>query len=324
MNKKEIELVKILHNNNGKFISGENISDTLGVSRTAVWKYIKNLRKKGYIIESVPRRGYHLVEVPDKITVTEVLAGLKTNLIGKEVRVFSSIDSTNNKARELAKGGASGGTIVIAEEQTGGKGRLGRKWYSPPYTGLWFSVIVRPHLPSNRAPFLTIITSLVVKKAINKLGIEVLIKWPNDILIRGKKVCGILSEIMATPDVINTAIIGIGINVNQDSFPSKIPLATSLKQVCGHNVNRIELLQDILMEFENYYNRLKDGCYRDLVTEWKNSMDILGKEVDIVAGNEIISGKVVSISRRGELVLIDPDGNKHLFWAGDVTLRQKD
>ncbi|MDI3547984.1 MAG: BirA family transcriptional regulator [Halanaerobiales bacterium] len=325
MNEIDLKLLELLHN--GDFVSGEKISEEIGVSRTTIWKHINKLKQQGYQIESATNKGYRLVKIPDRIVPEEVYLGLKTDYIGREIKVFSSLGSTNERAKELARKDFPTGTVVIAEEQTAGKGRLGRSWFSPPGTGLWFSLIVRPDIPPNKAPFLTIIASLTLVKALSELNPELkpLIKWPNDILIDDRKVCGILSELNADLGMINFAVIGIGINVNQDYFPEELSAkATSLKIALNTRIDRTGLLQGILNFFEGYYQKLLEGRFKEILKEWKGYLNILGESVTIYSGSETYQGRVIDISSLGELVIKDNSGKVWSFWAGDVTLRKEE
>ncbi|MFW6264612.1 MAG: biotin--[acetyl-CoA-carboxylase] ligase [Bacillota bacterium] len=345
MNKIDLELLKLLKKNKNTFISGEEMSSLLGVSRTTIWKHIKKLREQGFMIESVTNKGYSLKSESELIIAEEVLLELETKEIAREIITFDKVDSTNTKAKEIArKGDFKSGTVLLAEEQSKGKGRLGRSWYSPPGTGLFLSVLLKPKLPPLKAPFLTIVASLAVVEAIEKLdnnikplsstkkkkiqdnlleGLE--IKWPNDILFNKKKISGILSEMNADLDIINYAVVGIGINVNQEFFPEDIKeIASSLKVEYGEKVNRKKLLKFLLGSFEKFYFLLLEGKDRLLLEKWKDYLDIIDKKVSIINNDDKIRGRVVNISKRGELILIDEDGQLHTFWAGDVSLRQED
>lgn len=342
----DLELIKFLHNNTGGFISGEEISNRLGVSRTTIWKHIKKLRGKGYIIESGTSKGYLLSKVPNRIIPEEIMISLNTKEIGKEILVFDSLSSTNDKAKELARNGCRTGTVVIAEEQTAGKGRLGRKWYSPAGSGLCLSIILlEPQIQPIKSPFLTITASIAVLKALTKIekglvttdkpanNIEKIelgaksslkIKWPNDILISGKKVSGILSEMSADMDYIKYAVIGIGINVNQEFFPEEIEgIATSLKVEYQQAITRNKLLENVLESFEEYYNLLLIGREKELLELWKDNLAIIGEEVTIYSNDKVYYGRVQDISEQGELILLDDTKTIHKFWAGDVTLRKR-
>ncbi len=342
----DLELIRLLHKNSGNYISGEEISNRMGVSRTTIWKHIKKLREKGYLIDSITNKGYTLSKVPDRIIPEEVLIKLNTDEIGQEILVYDSLSSTNDKAKEIAREGCKSGTIVIAEEQTAGKGRLGRKWYSPAGSGLWLSIILmKPQIMPIKSPFLTITASIAVLKALSNIEMDidrlaqsdkcfnndsdnaetnVKIKWPNDILISDKKVCGILSEMSADMDNIKYAVIGIGINVNQEHFPEGIEdLATSLKIEYQQTIVRNKLLVNVLESFEKYYNLLLAAKEKELLTIWKDKLAIIGEEVTIYSNDNVYYGRVLDISDQGELVLLDDFGESHKFWAGDVSLRKR-
>ncbi|MFW5988530.1 MAG: biotin--[acetyl-CoA-carboxylase] ligase [bacterium] len=330
----DLKLLKILKENKNEFISGEEMSSTLNVSRTTVWKHIKKLRKQGFLINSVTNKGYSLQEEPDTLIAEEIKIGLDTEEIGSDILIFDSLDSSNNKAKELArKDNYPSGTVIVAEEQTEGKGRLGRSWFSPAETGLFISIILRPQLAPTKAPFLTIVASLAVVDAINKTlsnikstdDNDLEIKWPNDILLNKKKISGILSEMSADMDNINYAVVGIGINVNQEIFPEEIKkIATSLKIEYGQEINRKSFLEKILKSFEKFYLLLIAGQDNLLLELWKDNLKIIDKEVIIINNKEKIKGRVINISERGELILEDEKGEIYTFWAGDVSLREEE
>ncbi|MFW6022532.1 MAG: biotin--[acetyl-CoA-carboxylase] ligase [Halanaerobiaceae bacterium] len=330
------KLLEILHENKNKYVSGEDISNMLGVSRTAIWKHIKKYRDLGYEIESVTNRGYTIIKVPDRIIAEEIMIGLENKEIGNEIIVFDSIDSTNNKAKELARDKCKSGTVIVAEEQVAGRGRLGRKWHSPVGSGLWFSIVVRPDILPIKSPFLTISASLAVLDAVRCIVNEVCgkinnkniknkikIKWPNDILFEEKKIAGILSEMSADMEQIKYGIIGIGINVNQDFFSEDIKdTATSLKKICYKKIDRIKLLKYVLNYFEGYYEKLIKGKENELLEKWKSNLNVIGEEVIIYSNKKTFYGKVIDISTQGELILQDKKNILHKFWAGDVSLRK--
>lgn len=324
MNDRLLVILNLLHENRGEFISGQEISSQLDISRTAVWKYIKKLRGMDYEIESRSSRGYKLRGIPDRLVPEEVVQGLGDHKFGRNLKVFSSLGSTNDKARELIEKGAGEGTIVVAEEQTRGKGRRGRRWFSPPGAGLWFSIIMEPDFSPGEAPLLTVAALLAVHDILLARGLPAEVKWPNDILLNDKKVCGILSELIVQPDTINYAIIGIGMNVNQTSFPELLgEKATSLRIFSGNRVNRVILLQSILNKFVLYYNRLPEG-QKDIISSWKNRLQLIGREIIIESAGNEYQGKAVDISQRGELLLQDESGEIQSFWAGDTSLVKED
>ncbi len=320
MNKLRLHLLKLLHENKGQYISGEKMSIELGVSRTAIWKHIKELREKGYEIDSRSNRGYALLAVADKIVPEEIYLNLKKGNLGQEIRYFNRVVSTNKKTKMMAVEGEKDGTIVIAEEQTAGRGRLGREWFSPPGTGLWFSLLLRPNFKPEKAPLLTVVASLAVADALECYGIKAAIKWPNDILINGKKVCGILSEMSADLDKINYAIIGIGINVAQKDFPDFLTeIATSLFMVTGVKVNRNRLLQQIISSFKSYYDLLLTDKTHKLINFWQKKLNIINKTIEIKSKGELYRGKAIGVSEKGEL-LLEYKNRVISFWAGDATL----
>ncbi|MFW5986528.1 MAG: biotin--[acetyl-CoA-carboxylase] ligase, partial [Halanaerobiales bacterium] len=287
---------------------------------TAVWKYIKKLREAGYEIDSRSSRGYRMKKIPDKLMPEEIILGLDDYNSGWNVRTYSSVDSTNDKARKLIEEGAGEGTVVVAERQTKGRGRRGRGWFSPPGTGLWFSVVTEPDFSPEKSPLLTVAALLAVHDSLLEQGFSATVKWPNDILLESKKVCGILSELILQPDTINFAIIGIGINVNQEDFPSALrERATSLRKVSSEKVGRVNLLQSILNEFVFYYNLLPDK-QEQLVSCWKERLQLLGQKIVIESGGKKYRGIAVDISCRGELLLKDNRGDILSFWAGDTSL----
>ena len=229
------KILKMLKQNNDDFLSGEKISDKFGVSRSAIWKHINTLKEEGYEIESVPRKGYRIIASPDILTLEEVEEYLTTDFIGRNIYYFDSLSSTNIKAKEIATKSKEG-TIVIAEEQTKGKGRLGRSWLSPKGKGIWMSIILKPKVAPIKVAKITLIGAAAVNQGLKDIGIKSYIKWPNDIVIDGKKVCGILTEMSCELNMINYCIMGIGINVNldkEDFSKDLIDTATSLKSIAG-------------------------------------------------------------------------------------------
>ena len=321
MNSIRKHIIDILHKNKNKYISGAEISQNLDVSRTTVSNHIKELRKKGYQIHSKTNKGYFLEDIPEKIVEEEIYHTLKTEMIGKNIKCFDEVLSTNTRAKKLAESMPSG-TLVIAEQQTKGKGRRGRKWFSPAGEGLWFSLILCPDIEPEKLPLLTMAGALAVKEALDKYPkLESLLKWPNDVLIRGKKVCGILSEINAEIDKINYAVTGIGINVNQNKFPDELAgKAISIKKVLKKRVNRYKLLGDILLIFEKYYQKIISGKEEAIINLWKSNLNILQKTVSIEREGKTYQGRVIDLSSRGELILKDKNNKIHNFWTGDTSI----
>lgn len=266
----------------------------------------------------------------EAIINNDIWEEVKNEEIGSRIVFLDSIDSTNFKAKELASKGYQSGTVVVADEQTAGRGRLGRNWYSPAGTGLWLSIILRPDIPPLDSPLLTVIASLAVYESLLVLEKEpaapeqhnntLQIKWPNDILMDGKKLAGILTE-LSLGSKINYAVVGIGINVNQEEFPAELSgIATSLRREYNKEIDRLELFKKILISFERYYFRLLNNDGPQLVKEWKGRMNIIGKEVSIHDNERIYQGRVLDIAEQGELIL-ESGGEIFHFWAGDVSLR---
>ncbi|NPV70745.1 MAG: biotin--[acetyl-CoA-carboxylase] ligase [Firmicutes bacterium] len=319
------KILEALEGASGKFVSGERLSDGLGISRTAVWKHISALRREGYAIVGQPRSGYALIAAPDKLLPAAVKAGLDTKVIGTKVRYLTSAASTNDCAKEMARQGAPEGTVVVAEEQTGGRGRMGRPWASPPGGGLWFSVILRPALTPPQAPRLTLVAAVAVARAIrHTTGLEAGIKWPNDIIVGGRKVCGILTEMVAEIDRVEFVVLGIGLNVNlgRKGLPQDLrDCATSLDIELGRRLDRAAVFRSILREFESWYMRyLQDGPVPAL-SEWRQLSITLGERVRVVGQGESFEGTATGIDEDGALIVKPDGGPERRVLSGDVSLR---
>ena len=315
------EIIGFFRKSAGSFVSGEDISGALGFSRASVWKYINKLREEGYHIEAVPHLGYRLRSSPDKVYSYDISSGLKTVKIGKGfIDYYDSTGSTNDRAYELAEGGEPEGTIVIAESQTRGKGRMGRKWISPKASGIYMSIILRPDVETDEIPAVTIIAAVSIIRAIIKAcGVDTRMKWPNDILIGDKKVCGILTEIKAQPDAVEFLVLGIGVNVNtpRGKLP---PEGTSLKIECGYNVSRLDLARNILAEFERYYLKFNEEGFPALRDECMEYSLTLGKRVKVSEHHRSIEGVAVDIDEKGALIVKDDNGDLKRVFSGDVVL----
>lgn len=315
-------LLQLLSAGNGEYISGEEISRSLRVSRTAVWKAVGDLRRLGYEIEAHPRLGYRLLARPDKLLPAEVRLGLKTARFGQVVHHFDSITSTNDVARDLAERGAPEGTLVVAEEQKSGRGRRGRAWSSPPGVGIWASLILRPSLLPAQAPLITLTAAVAGAEAIRSVtGLPAGIKWPNDLLIGGRKVAGILTEMRAELDQVTYVVLGIGINVNTPSFPAELEAtATSLYREGGRYVSRRLLLQAFLERFEFWYDRLPQEA-EEMRSRWRELSLTLGRRVTVISPNFTVSGLARNIDREGALLLETETGDLVRILSGDVSLR---
>ncbi len=306
------------------YVSGEELSSTLSVSRTAIWKVITQLKKEGYEIESVTRKGYRMVQTPDLLMAQEIQYGLQTTLLGKEVIWFQHVGSTNEEAKKLGTVGAKEGTLVVAEEQRAGKGRLGRAWVSPPQKGIWMSLLLRPRIIPMDASKITLLAGLAVCEAIHQVtGLEAQIKWPNDIVIHGKKVCGILTEMSAEMERVNYIIVGIGINVNTECFPEELQnTATSLCIEAQQKVSRIQLLQRILCTVESYYLPfMATGAIESILPIYKKHCATIDRDVKVSGRNIEVLGRAVDITKNGELVVRKEDGEMITVLSGEVSVR---
>ena len=299
------------------FISGELISKKLNISRTTVWKKIQNLKKLGYNIESVKNRGYRLISKPDIPLSEEVLFELNTNIVGKNVHYFRSLESTNLFAKELIKKNAEEGTIVVADIQTKGRGRKDRSWFSPE-GGLWFSVILYPNIPTQYAMLLTMATSISIVQAIKELtGLSAVIKWPNDLLLEGKKICGILTELDAELDRINYSVVGVGINVNNVLEDELCNKANSIFNIYNSKISRVDLLRLIIKYLDVNYAKLISNDYNYIRELWFENTDIIGRNVRLKLEKYEIEGIVIDIDDTGALILENID-KKIKIVSGDL------
>ncbi|MFA6851144.1 MAG: biotin--[acetyl-CoA-carboxylase] ligase [Selenomonadaceae bacterium] len=318
-------ILDLLRKAGDEYISGEEIASKLGVSRTAVWKHIKELKQSGYSIDSHSRSGYCLKAAPDLLLPGEIENGRKTKVLGNVVKYYKSVLSTNNEAKKLAAQGAADGTIIVSEEQSTGRGRLSRGWYSPAGKGIWFTIILRPNFLPQEAPKCTLMAAVALAKAVKKFGLDVGIKWPNDILFEGKKLVGILTEMNAEMDRVNYIIIGMGINVNiaRDDFPDEIKdLATSFSIMKGERLPRLEILNELLYELEKLYETAQTDGFVPILEEWKKYSVTLGQEVNVIGINETFAGKAVDIDDDGALLVETTAGIRRVL-AGDVSIRPR-
>ena len=303
------------------FYSGGKISAELGISRAAVWKKITSLRKKGFIIEAAPSKGYRLISFPD-LSEEYIRSAVKGDF-WKNIFVYDRVNSTNELALFLAaKDDLLTSIVIIADSQEKGKGRLGRIWISPPGRNIYMSIAFKPGLDTRDATMLTLLTSVACAHAIKKIsGLQVSIKWPNDLILSGKKLGGILTEIRADIDKVNLAVIGIGMNVNmrKGDFPEEIrSIATSIKEESGKCCSRNELVIEILRQVEHFYGMLMELGKHPLLNEWKILSSTLGKSVKVVIGDEILIGLAEDIDDNGMLILKLDSGLRRQISSGDV------
>lgn len=306
------------------YVSGQQLCEELHVSRTAVWKVIEQLKAEGYKIEAVRNRGYHLEEAPDVMSKAEIESLISTQWAGRGVLYFPEIDSTNTCAKRLGDEGAVHGTLVVSDEQTAGKGRRGRTWESPSGSSIYMSILLRPEITPNQAPMLTLVMAQSVAKAIRAVtGEKTQIKWPNDIVLNKKKVCGMLTEMSTEIAWINYVVIGVGINVNTESFPEELSrTATSIYLEKGQKIQRSRLIAEVMKQFEHYYDLfVKTGNLSAMQEEYNRLLVNRDQDVRILEPGNEYNGHAVGINEAGELLVRTEDGQMKSVYAGEVSVR---
>lgn len=308
-------------------VSGAQLSRQLGLTRAAIWARIEELRRLGYDIEASPHQGYRLLGTPDRLHADDLLSRLGSpRVIGRDIRVFEETTSTNDVAEKLARDGVAEGVVVFAESQTRGRGRLGRRWLSPPRKGLWFSVLLRPPLRPQETTQLTVAAATALWRAVHaQTGLQAEIKWPNDLLARGRKFAGILTELSAELDRVNYVILGIGVDVNLDAsdFPPDLrKVSTSLKIECRRAVDRPELAVALLRELDRDYARVCGGEFEAVADEWASHCTTLGRQVTIQTGDRRIRGRAEALGEDGALLVRTEHGLLERVIGGDVTLEK--
>ncbi len=297
------KILGLLRENMPEPVSGEDISARLGVSRTAVWKHIQSLKNAGYDIESVPKKGYILHKAPDLLRPEEIVAHLQTKWVGHHIHYLKEANSSNEVGKRLADQGCADGLVVVAEEQTRGKGRLARGWFSP----------------------CTLLAAVAVIKAINKYkGVNAKIKWPNDVLLEGKKMVGILTEMSAEFGKINYIVIGTGINTNvpKSIVPDELKdLAISVADVAEEPIQRVQILADYLKNIEDLYETVLKNGFGPVLEEWRKYSDTIGQAVKVIAPDKTYFGTAVDIDEEGLLIVKKEDGTLEKVIAGDVSIR---
>lgn len=317
------KILKVLRGTEG-YISGQELCEQLGVSRTAVWKYMKQLKEEGYEIQAVQNKGYCLTEVPDVLGESEIKSRLDTRWAGQKVYFYDEIDSTNTQAKRLAEDGAPSGTLVVSDCQVKGKGRRGRTWESPRASAIYMTLMLRPQILPERASMLTLVMGLSVVQAIRSvLHIETSIKWPNDVVLNRKKLVGILTEMNAQMDYIEYLVIGIGINANMGSFPQELQdKATSLQIELGHPVNRAELVAATMKCFEENYEIFeKTQDLSGLMEAYHAVLANYNQPVRVLEPGNEYSGVARGINKKGELLVERDDGSVKTVYAGEVSVR---
>ena len=317
------EILALLREND-KFVSGQELCNRFGVSRTAVWKVINQLKKEGYRIEAVQNKGYHMVSSPDRLSKYELESRLSTDWLGRECVYKETTGSTNADVRRMAEDGADNGLLVVADAQTAGKGRRGRQWESVKGTNLYFSILLKPDITPDKASMITLVAAYSVAKAIVKnAGLDAKIKWPNDIVVGRKKVCGILTEMSMEQDYIHHIVVGIGINVNEEEFQDKIKdMATSLKKEAGVIISRANLLSDILLQFEKDYTAfLEAEDLKPFVDDYNKMLVNKGALVKVLDPKGEFSGIAGGINEEGMLIVFKENGQIEKVYAGEVSVR---
>jgi BirA family transcriptional regulator, biotin operon repressor / biotin---[acetyl-CoA-carboxylase] ligase len=315
------QVLALLKGGRGNWVSGESLSDRLSVSRSAVWKHVRKLKERGYHIQSSPKKGYLLQENSLRLLPDEIREGLKTTIFGrKEIFYAEEIGSTNNKAKELAAGGALEGTLVVSETQAEGRGRRGRSWFSPPQEGIYVSLVLRPKISPMGVSKITLMSAVALAETLSSLTrVPVRIKWPNDLLLGGKKVAGILTEISGDMDAVNYVVVGLGLNVNTAAFPEELrDKATSLRMETAQSFSRAEILKEYLGRWENGYKTLGGKGFIPLLRRWRELTDLVGRKVVVEGIDGCLGGTVEEIDDDGALILRGDDGRGYRIVSGDV------
>ncbi len=317
-------LIDAFTNAGNGYLSGQYLANLAGCSRTAIWKHIEELRKEGFVFEAVKKKGYKIVRTPEKLSQDEISYGLKTNFIGRNIHFEEIVESTQKTAHFLASEGAAEGTVALAEEQTRGKGRMARNWHSPRHSGIWMSVILRPSLPPHQAPQLTLVAAVALVQAIEEVtGLTPDIKWPNDILLNGKKIAGILTEMQADADQIHFVTVGIGINVNQEAgdFPDELKqIAVSLRECLGRKVDRAELVRGVFLKLEKAYLLYLEKGFMPIKLLWEAYALSLGKEITARTLTGTIKGKARGITEEGVLLIEQQNGEVSRIYSADIEI----
>lgn len=313
------EAVLQLFTDSDSYLSGEAISRSLGCTRTAVWKQISELRRLGYVFDAKPRRGYRLLRRPDVLLPEEIKCFMKTEYVGRMIRFVERTESTQHLAHEWAREGANPGAIVVADEQLSGKGRMGRHWHSPPGDGIWMSLVLKPSLPLIHTPHLTLLISVAVTRALRKeTGAEIGIKWPNDLLISGRKVCGILTEVRAEADRIHYCVAGIGINVHtpSETLPPELqPIAISLSEVTDKPLHRARIVARCCAEIEKLWELYDTRGFSPLKSLWESHAVMLGKPVTVSTPDGKRQGIAEGLDDSGALLLKTAIKTERIFSA---------
>lgn len=317
------KILKLLREKDG-YVSGQELCNKFGVSRTAVWKVMNQLKEEGYGIEAAPNKGYRLKTNPDVLSFSELKSRIQNEWAGKRIYYYEETGSTNIDAKRLGEEGGVHGTVVAADKQNAGRGRRGRSWQSPAGKDIYFTILLRPEFAPDKAAGLTLVMALSVAQAIEGVcGMEAGIKWPNDVVLNGKKICGILTEMNVETDYIQYVVIGVGINVNLDAMPEEIEqTATSILLESGKETARAELLQEVLKRFEeNYETYERDLNLSNMLEEYNRHLVNRNKQVRVLDPKGEYDGMARGINARGELLVETADGKTVEVYAGEVSVR---
>jgi BirA family biotin operon repressor/biotin-[acetyl-CoA-carboxylase] ligase len=319
------KILKLLYDKKGEFITTQEIEDKTGILKEQIDDYIQIFKEEGYRIDE-SETGYSLSGTPNILLPYEIKKDLKTKYMGKNIHFYKEVDSTNDVARKLADEGAAEGTIIIAESQRSGKGRRGKKWISPS-GGVWMTIILRPDVEPNKAPQLTLVAGVAVAETLDvECGLDIGIKWPNDILIGDKKVSGILTEVKTDGGEVDYALVGIGIDLNMDIslFPPEIRgSATSLKVELDREIKGAELVQRFLRRFEYYYGEFIEGNFRDILNQWRRLSSTIGNYVEVHKKGRTVYGEAVGVNKDGKLILEMDDGSLRKIISGECVHTKK-
>lgn len=306
------------------YVSGQELCENFGVTRTAIWKTMNQLKEEGYEIEAVSNKGYRLKSCPDSVKEEELLSRINTKWAGRQIAYIKEVDSTNNYARRLAENGAVHGTLAVTDRQYGGKGRRGKSWSMPEKSSVAMTLIIRPQMNPGKASMLTLVMGLAVARAVNRIaGLPAKIKWPNDVVLNGRKICGILTEMSAEMEAVNYIVIGAGINVNMDELPEEIDhVATSLSLECSKKIHRAEVIQYCMEEFERCYEKFMQTQDLSLLLEEYNEVLVnKGNMVKVLEPGNEYTGISDGINSQGELLVTKDNGDQVCVFAGEVSVR---
>ncbi|CAM3945538.1 biotin--[acetyl-CoA-carboxylase] ligase [Cohnella lubricantis] len=315
-------LLSLLEENDGGFVSGEEISRKLNVTRTAIWKQVRKLEAEGYRIEAVPRMGYRIIERPSRLSMAELQSKLATKVFGRRAHLNDAVPSTQDVLRELAEQGAPEGTLVIAEQQTKGRGRMGRNWVSPAGKGIWMSLLLRPNIPLHQTPQLTLLAAVALSRAIARIvPLEIGIKWPNDLLVDGRKISGILLESAAEDERIRYVVAGMGISVNleEEDFPPEVlEKAISLRMAAGRPIDRTDIITAVLEEFERLYELYAARGFAPIRALWEAHAVTLGREAILHTPQGEIVGVPEALDELGGLRVKLADGTVRTVYSAEI------